>query len=270
MAALGIGALIWFTLINHKNDIKQVTVNDSYFTAQINEQTNKEIVKGSSFDDIMHSYNTMMQEVDDAAYLQNIDAEEAQNCRKILVYGYAPKLTEYAQKCFKSSEWNVKVIDTLKYEADNLIKTGILNSDSRDLPKLRDIKKIVDDYHAAVAATKVEGITSVAAAQNAISKAQSYMRAPLTNCRSLASALEAVPEKAKNSLAQNISAACHHRNASIDVLLKRIYEFEEAFHDYSRLASEKRMLEEARENAREQNVRNKMNTDRENIDEEIE
>ncbi|MBP5688440.1 MAG: hypothetical protein J6X22_07350 [Muribaculaceae bacterium] len=242
LAALGIGVVIWLTLLYQKNDIKEVTVDDSYFTAQIKTQADKEISGGSSFSNIMHAYNSMMQEVGDAVYLENIDAREASNCRKMLAYGYAPKLTDYARKCFRRHEWNVNIIDTLRNEAQNLINAGILPSDSHDLPKLHDIVKTVNDYHAAVAATKVGNITTVSAAQAAISHANSYKHAPLTNCRSLATALDAVPAKVKDSLAKNIASACQHHKASTDDLLKRISDYEDYFGYNPQLDQERQKL----------------------------
>ncbi|MBR5640333.1 MAG: hypothetical protein IKW83_11495 [Muribaculaceae bacterium] len=265
-AVLGIGALIWLTLLYYDNDIKKVTVNDSYFTAQIISQSQKEITGGSSFDAILRSYNNMMQEVGDAAYLENISANEADTCCKLLAYSYAPKLINYAKEYFKKSEWNVSVIDTLHHEADKLIKAGILPDDSHDLPKLRDIINTVNDYHDAVAATQVGGITTVAAAQNAITLANSYKRPPLTNCRSLAAALDAVPEKAKTSLANNIAAACQRHSASTDVLLGRIRDYEIAFGYNTQLSQARARLEADRDSARERAVREKINEDNTNYD----
>lgn len=243
LAAIGIGALIWFTLLYHDNDIKKVTVNDSYFTAQIISQVQKEITEGSSFNDVMRSYNTMLQEVGDAAYLENISTSEADTCRKLLAYGYAPKLISYAEECFKKSEWNVRVIDTLRHEAQNLIDAGTLPSDSHNLPDLRYIVKTVNDYHAAVAATQVGGITTVAAARAAITRADSFKRAPLTNCRSLISALNAVPDKVKSTLANNIASACQHSHgANIASLIARIDEYERTFGSNSLLSQQRRQL----------------------------
>ncbi len=256
LAALGIGALIWLTLLYHANDIKKVNVDDSYFTAQIKEQAEREITDEQSYDYIMQSYNTMMQEVSDAAYLENIDASEVANCRKLLAYRYAPKLTSYARQCFKNHEWDVSVINMLRNEAQNLINAGILPNDSRDLPKLHEIIKTVNDYHAAVAATKVGGITTVAAAQAAIARANSYKRAPLTNCRSLADALNAVPEKAKKSLAQNIAAACQRHSDSTDALITRINDYEHAFGYNSQLSQEKQRLLETKQKAQGQETQN--------------
>lgn len=243
LAAMGIGALIWFTLLYHDNDIKKVNVNDSYFTAQIISQVHKEITEGGSFNAILRSYNTMLQEVGDAAYLENISTSEADTCRKLLAYGYAPKLISYAEECFKKSEWNVRVIDTLRHEAQNLIDAGTLPSDSHNLPDLHDIVKTVNDYHAAVAATQVGGITTVAAARAAITRADSFKRVPLTNCRSLLSALNAVPDKVKSSLATNIASACQHSHgANIAALIARIDEYERAFGSNSLLSQQRRQL----------------------------
>lgn len=258
LSALAIGVVIWRTLFYHENDIKKVTVNDSYFTAHIKEQTDKEINGGDSFNDIMRAYNTMMQEVGDAAYLENIDASEATNCRKLLAYGYAPKLTGYARKCFNSHEWEVNVINTLRQEAQNLINDSILPNDSRHLPKLHDIIKTVNDYHAAVAATKVGNITTVDAAQAAISRARSFRRSPLTNCCSLVTALDAVPEKAKSSLAQNIASACQRHSASTDALLTRISDYEEAFGYNSQLDQERKRL---KQNTRDRETQDYTSTD---------
>lgn len=243
LAAMGIGALMWFTLLYHDNDIKKVTVNDSYFTAQIITQVQKEITEGSSFNAAMRSYNTMLQEVGDAAYLENITANEADSCRKLLAYGYAPKLISYAQECFKKNVWNVRVIDTLRHEAQHLIDAGTLPNDSHNLPDLRDIVKTVNDYHHAVAATQVGGITTVAAAQAAISRAGSFKRTPLTNCTNLLSALNAVPDKVKSSLVNNIASACQHSHgANIAALLARIDEYERAFGSNSLLSQQRIQL----------------------------
>lgn len=250
-AALGIVTLIWLTLLFHDNDIKKVTVNDSYFTAQIKTQAENEIVDGSSFSDIMRAYNTMMQEVGDAAYLENIDAREASNCRKLLAYGYAPKLNEYAKECFNNSEWNVDVINTLRHEAQNIINASILPDDSHDLPKLQYIIKTVNDYHAAVAASHVGNCTTVAAARAAIARASSFKRTPLTNCRSLVAALDAVPQKAKASLVQSIVAACQRRGVNCDALIERIDDYEQAFGYNSQLSQEKQRLLEAKRQSQE-------------------
>lgn len=269
LAVAGIGALIWFTLLYQENNIKQVNVNDSYFTAQIKTQCDKKITRGRSFNDIMRSYNTMLQEVEDAIYLENINDTEATNCRKLLAYGYAPKLTSYAKEYFNGSNWNVLVIDTLRHEARNLINASILPNDSHDLPKLRDIIKTVDDYHAALAATHIGSISSVSAAKSAISRANSYKHAPLTNCRSLVAELNAVPQKAKSSLVQNILSACQRHSGSTDALIARIDEYQRAFEYNSQLAQERQRLLAAKENARERQVREDMNKDNGNFDEEI-
>lgn len=245
LAVVAIGAVIGLTLFHHENDIKQVNVSDSYFTAQLKAQSEKEIDNGQSFDNIMRAYNAMLQAVDDAAYLENIDSTEATSCRKLLAYSYAPRLTSYAQECFKRSEWDVSLIDTLRHEAQGLSRSGILPGDSHDLPRLHDIINTVDDYHAAVAATHVGSITTVEAAQAAIARARSFHRAPLTNCHSLVAALNAVPEKAKASLAQNIVAACQRHSASTDVLIDRINKYVKAFGGNSQLYHEKSLLERA-------------------------
>ena len=271
LSALCIGLLIWFTLLYHDNDIKKVNINDSYFTAHIKSNVDKQITAVSSFDSIMYSFNYMMQEVGDAAYLENINADEVENCRKLLAYGYSPKLINYAQESFKKSEWNVSVIDTLRHEARSLIDAGILPNDSHDLPKLNDIIKTVNDYHAAVAATKVGSITTVEAANAAIARANSFKRAPLTNCTSLVAALNAVPDKAKTSLANNIAAACQHRSAGIDDLLERISKYERHFGSNSQLAQEKFRLKEAKRKASERAVKDRINSNNNDYeDEELE
>jgi len=266
LAAAGIGAVIWLTLLYHDNDIKKVNINDSFFTAQVRSQIDKKIVNGKSFDAVMHSYKTLMQEVEDAAYIENIDNSEAANCKKMLAYGYAPKLTEHAKGCFANNVWNENHIDTLKQQAQNLIDANILPSDSHDLPKLNNIITTVNDYHSAVAATQVGTCATVAAAQNAISRANSFKRAPLTNCTSLVNALNEVPEKAKSSLVQSIVAACHRHSASTDALIDRINEYERTFGRNTQLSQEKSKLIEAKRKAEERRVHKKINESNRNND----
>ena len=270
LAVIGIGILIWVTLLYQDTCIKQINVDDAFFTAQIKSQSEKEIVNGNSFGAIMKSFNTMLLDVNDAAYLENIDASEASSCKKILVYQYTPKLVDHAKAYFEGNVWNASHLDTLRREAQNLISTNILPGDSHDLPKLNDIIKNVNDYHAAVAATQVGGYTTVAAAKAAITRAASFKRAPLTNCTSLKDALNAVPGKVKTSLANNIAAACQRHSASSDALLERINEYERAFGHNSQLSQEKSKLLTARRNAQDNNVRNRINNNSNIEDEEIE
>lgn len=270
LAVIGIGILIWVTLLHQDVGIKQINVDDSFFTAQIKSQSEKDIVNGSSFSNIMHSFNSMLLDVNDAAYLENIDASEASSCKKLLAYHYTPKLTEHAKAYFDGNVWNASHLDSLKQEAQNLISTNLLPSDSHDLPKLNDIIKNVNDYHAAVAATQVGGCTTVAAAKAAISRAQSFKRAPLTNCTSLAEALNAVPSKVKTSLANNIAAACQRHSAGTDALIERINDYERAFGHNSKLSQEKSKLLAAKRNAQDTNVRNRINNNTNIEDDEIE
>lgn len=247
LAVVGIGALIWLSLTYHDNDIKKVTFNDSYFTAQIKARAEKEIGNGTSFPAIMRSYNTMAQQVGDAAYLENINARETRNCRQLLVYNYAPKLTEHARQCFESHVWNASHLDTLREEARNLIAADLLPSDSRDLPRLHDIVKTVDDYHKAVEATHVGGtFTSVKAAKNVIARASSFKRSPLSNCTSLVEAINAVPGKVKTSLLNYIVAACNRHKPNIDALLRLIDDYEHEFGSNSQLKKERDKLREAK------------------------
>lgn len=270
LAVIGIGVLVWLTLIFQDTGIKKVNVDDSFFTAQIKSQSEREITGGREFTAIMRSFNSMLLDVQDAAYLENIDAAEASNCKKLLAYSYAPRLTEHAKEYFDGHVWNASHLDTLRMEAQNLIGANILPSDSHDLPKLKEIIKNVNDYHAAVAATQVGGCTTVAAANAAISRAKSFKRAPLTNCTSLIEALNAVPGKVKTSLANNIVAACKRHSASSDALIERINEYERTFGRNSQLSQEKSKLLAAKRTARDRDVHNRINNNTNIDDEEIE
>ncbi|MBR2147262.1 MAG: hypothetical protein IJ925_07580 [Muribaculaceae bacterium] len=207
IAVLVIGVVVWRTLIMPPS-INEIKFDDSIFTTQIKTQSVDGIDKAKSFDKAQQNFTSMLQDINDAEFLENIDHNEATNCKKIIAQHFAPVLAAHSDSVFAANEWSTNHLDAMREAAQLIIGTNVLASNSDDLKKLKAIVKNVNDYHSALsfASSSFSNCTSQSEVNSVTSKARSYNRAPLNNCTSLVKALNAVPQKAKDALASYQSA----------------------------------------------------------------
>lgn len=204
IAVLVIGVVVWRTLIMPPS-INEIKFDDSIFTTQIKTQSVDGIDNAVSFDKAQQNFTSMLQDINDAEFLENIDRNEATNCKKIIAQHFAPILAAHSDSVFAAHEWSTNHLDAMREAAQLIIGTNVLASKSDDLKKLKAIVKNVNDYHSALsfASSSFSNCTSQSEVNSVTSKARSYKRAPLNNCTSLMKALNAVPQKAKDALAQH-------------------------------------------------------------------
>ena len=180
IAVVVIGVVVWRTLIMPPS-INEIKFDDSIFTTQIKTQSVDGIDNATSFDKAQQNFTSMLQDINDAEFLENIDRNEATNCKKIIAQHFAPILAAHSDSVFAAHEWSTNHLDAMREAAQLIIGTNVLASKSDDLKKLKAIVKNVNDYHSAL----------------------SFASSSFSNCTSLMKALNAVPQKAKDALAQH-------------------------------------------------------------------
>ena len=202
IAVLVIGIVVWRTLIMPPA-MKEIKFDGSVFSTQIKTMTEDSIKNAAGYDKAQQAFNSMLQDIDDAEFLENIDSKEATECKKVIAQGLAPKLAAHSDTVFAASEWKASELDAMRDAAKTIIATEVLPSKSEDLEKLQALIKNVDDYHSALAvASSGSHCTSESELNSLNHKIKSFNRAPLNNCKSLMSALNAAPGKAKANIAR--------------------------------------------------------------------
>ena len=202
IAVLVIGIVVWRTLIMPPA-MKERKFDGSVFSTQIKTMTEDSIKDADSYNKAQMAFNSMLQDIDDAEFLENIDSKEATECKKVIAQGLAPKLAAHGDTVFAASEWKATELDVMRDAAKTIIATEVLPSKSEDLEKLQALIKNVDDYHSALAvASSGSHCTSESELNSLNHKIKSFNRAPLSNCKSLMSALKAAPGKAKANIAR--------------------------------------------------------------------
>lgn len=252
LAVIAIAGVLWLTLKTPSDPFPPLQFDDSYFVSQVESQCKAEIDSAASFQDAQSVFNYLLQDVQDAAYLENISTSESTNSKKLLAYHFGPVLASHADSVFAGHEWNESHINALKDEAQIVLGTDMIEHNSDTWTKLNGVVKNVNDYHAAKAAAKCGRCNSVRDVQAAIKNADKFKReAPLNNCRSLMSELDAVKRKAKEKLAQNIISDCNKAasgHGSIDAARARIHEYERTFGGERQFAEAKSKLNAAERN----------------------
>ena len=202
IAVLVIGIVVWRTLIMPPA-MKEIKFDGSVFSTQIKTMTEDSIKNAAGYNKAQMAFNSMLQDIDDAEFLENIDSKEATECKKVIAQGLAPKLAAHGDTVFAASEWKTTELDAMRDAAKTIIATEVLPSKSEDLEKLQALIKNVDDYHSALAvASSGSHCTSESELNSLNHKIKSFNRAPLNNCKSLMSALKAAPGKAKANIAR--------------------------------------------------------------------
>lgn len=202
VAVLVIGIVMWRTLIMPPA-MKEIKFDGSVFSTQIKTMTEDSIKNADSYNKAQMAFNSMLQDIDDAEFLENIDSKEATECKKVIAQGLAPKLAAHGDTVFAASEWKATELDAMRDAAKTIIATEVLPSKSEDLEKLQALIKNVDDYHSALAVASSGSHCSSESELNSLNhKIKSFNRAPLNNCKSLMSALKAAPGKAKANIAR--------------------------------------------------------------------
>lgn len=287
LALIAIGFVFWWTL-STPPELQELRFDESY-VSRVQQQCESDIDGAASFDKAQTSFKTMLQDIADGEFLENINSREAINSKKQLARHYGPVLATHADSIFAGSEWNEGHINALKEDAQVVLATNTIETGSDVATKLNSIVKNVSDYHAAKAATSCGRCSSVSDVRSAISRANSFKREPLNNCTSLMSALNSVEQKAKDALARNIVSMCNkaaqgHGSISIDAAKAKISEYERAFHSNRQLSEAKSKLHAAesraaarrheqqraenqrREDTRNRNIENRVNTHNNNDD----
>ncbi|MBR5085991.1 MAG: hypothetical protein IKX31_03180 [Muribaculaceae bacterium] len=202
IAVLVIGIVVWRTLIMPPA-MKEIKFDGSVFSTQIKTMTEDSIKDAAGYDKAQQAFNSMLQDIDDAEFLENIDSKEATECKKVIAQGLAPKLAAHGDTVFAASDWKASELDAMRDAAKTIIATEVLPSKSEDLEKLQALIKNVDDYHSALAVASSGSHCSSESELNSLNhKIKSFNRAPLNNCKSLMSALNAAPGKAKANIAR--------------------------------------------------------------------
>lgn len=285
LALIAIGFVFWWTL-STPPELQELRFDESY-VSRVQQQCESDIDGAASFDKAQTSFKTMLQDIADGEFLENINSREAINSKKQLARHYGPVLATHADSIFAGSEWNEGHINALKEDAQVVLATNTIETGSDVATKLNSIVKNVSDYHAAKAATSCGRCSSVSDVRSAISRANSFKREPLNNCTSLMNALNSVEQKAKDALARNIVSMCNKAaqgHGSIDAAKAKISEYERAFHSNRQLSEAKSKLHAAesraaarrheqqraenqrREDTRNRNIENRVNTHNSNDD----
>ena len=285
LALIAIVFVFWWTL-STPPELQELRVDESYVSRD-QQQSESDIDGAASFDKAQTSFKTMLQDIADGEFLENINSREAINSKKQLARHYGPVLATHADSIFAGSEWNEGHINALKEDAQVVLATNTIETGSDVATKLNSIVKNVSDYHAAKAATSCGRCSSVSDVRSAISRANSFKREPLNNCTRLMSALNSVEQKAKDALARNIVSMCNKAaqgHGSIDDAKAKISEYERAFRSNRQLSEAKSKLHAAesraaarrheqqraenqrREDTRNRNIENRVNTHNSNDD----
>ena len=285
LALIAIVFVFWWTL-STPPELQELRFDESY-VSRVQQQCESDIDGAASFDKAQTSFKTMLQDIADGEFLENINSREAINSKKQLARHYGPVLATHADSIFAGSEWNEGHINALKEDAQVVLATNTIETGSDVATKLNTIVKNVSDYHAAKAATSCGRCSSVSDVRSAISRANSFKREPLNNCTSLMNALNSVEQKAKDALARNIVSMCNKAaqgHGSIDAAKAKISEYERAFHSNRQLSEAKSKLHAAesraaarrheqqraenqrREDTRNRNIENRVNTHNSNDD----
>lgn len=250
LALIAIGFVFWWTL-STPPELQELRFDESY-VSRVQQQCESDIDGAASFDKAQTSFKTMLQDIADGEFLENINSREAINSKKQLARHYGPVLATHADSIFAGSEWNEGHINALKEDAQVVLATNTIETGSDVATKLNSIVKNVSDYHAAKAATSCGRCSSVSDVRSAISRANSFKREPLNNCTRLMSALNSVEQKAKDALARNIVSMCNKAaqgHGSIDAAKAKISEYERAFHSNRQLSEAKSNLHAAESRA---------------------
>ncbi len=285
LALIAIGFVFWWTL-STPPELQELRFDESY-VSRVQQQCESDIDGAATFDKAQTTFKTMLQDIADGEFLENINSREAINSKKQLARHYGPVLATHADSIFAGSEWNEDHINALKEDAQVVLATNTIETGSDVATKLNSIVKNVSDYHAAKAATSCGRCSSVSDVRSAISRANSFKREPLNNCTSLMNALNSVEQKAKDALARNIVSMCNKAaqgHGSIDAAKAKISEYERAFHSNRQLSEAKSKLHAAesraaarrheqqraenqrREDTRNRNIENRVNTHNSNDD----
>ena len=285
LALIAIVFVFWWTL-STPPELQELRFDESY-VSRVQQQCESDIDGAASFDKAQTSFKTMLQDIADGEFLENINSREAINSKKQLARHYGPVLATHADSIFAGSEWNEGHINALKEDAQVVLATNTIETGSDVATKLNSIVKNVSDYHAAKAATSCGRCSSVSDVRSAISRANSFKREPLNNCTRLMSALNSVEQKAKDALARNIVSMCNKAaqgHGSIDAAKAKISEYERAFRSNRQLSEAKSKLHAAesraaarrheqqraenqrREDTRNRNIENRVNTHNSNDD----
>ena len=225
LALIAIGFVFWWTL-STPPELQELRFDESY-VSRVQQQCESDIDGAATFDKAQTTFKTMLQDIADGEFLENINSREAINSKKQLARHYGPVLATHADSIFAGSEWNEDHINALKEDAQVVLATNTIETGSDVATKLNSIVKNVSDYHAAKAATSCGRCSSVSDVRSAISRANSFKREPLNNCTSLMNALNSVEQKAKDALARNIVSMCNKAaqgHGSIDAAKAKISE----------------------------------------------
>ena len=137
LALLAIGFVFWWTL-STPPELQELRFDESY-VSRVQQQCESDIDGAASFDKAQTSFKTMLQDIADGEFLENINSREAINSKKQLARHYGPVLATHADSIFAGSEWNEGHINALKEDAQVVLATNTIETGSDVATKLRKV-----------------------------------------------------------------------------------------------------------------------------------
>lgn len=261
-----VGLLFYFTKKIDNAEVEKIEPQS--FVKYVEQQANKEI-KDKPFDEAKNSFYKLIGEINTEAFVWQNDStkaltdESVLKCRRMAFYAYAPIFTAHGIAYFNQQSWTIKDADALRDEANALLAYGIAENGTQVKAELDQIVKNTKEYHEALGVVNsASRCGTVDAVKKAISNANRYKHAPLTNNKKLMADLNNVPSVAKETLANKIVARadgiiarkCSYEDYpqwfdAKEQTVNAIEEYEKAFGKVAKLTNERTKLEQADEEA---------------------
>lgn len=230
VAVAGIGFGVW-SLIGDSTEIQPATVSEqenqseetekpqSEFEQKIQEKLNEQMPDKSQFD--LSQWGKAKEgidnEIETAATMAlsdgttQISRDIATRCHKMVLNHYALGFLAQCDAFFAQSAWNEATMNTLKNEATKLLNDQYCEKGNNTALKLSKVSGYVTSYHGAKSliarASRCNSLSEVKSCRSEVAK---YKQAPLTNCTSIMSQLNGVPQKAVSSYSRTIASKANN------------------------------------------------------------
>lgn len=230
VAVAGIGFGVW-SLIGDSTEIQPATISEqenqsevaekpqSEFEAKIQEKLNEQMPDKSKFDLTLwgKAKENIDNEIKTAATMTlsdgttQISQEIATRCHKMVFNHYALGFLAQSDTFFAQSSWNEATMNSLKNEAAKLLNDQYCEKGNNTAIKLSKINGYVTSYFGAKSLiARASSCNSLSEVKSCRSEVAKYKQFPLTNCTSIMSQLNGVPQKAVNSYSRIITSRANN------------------------------------------------------------
>ena len=221
LVVAGIAAAVYFFMkpgpVAGEVEGMELTPFEEYITNRVESE-----IEDHDYDAASQAYVSIVGDIVTEAFAtdgngrRTLSRSSEHRCRREAFNAYAPIFNDYAQSCFRRSEWNENEIDSLRTTARALLADSALESGSTIQRNLQATVTTVNNYHEAWGIVRsANSCTTIDAVNNVTNKAREFQQNdPLRNNTALRTALADAPTKAKNSLTNYITGRCNHLAAN--------------------------------------------------------